>query len=656
MKSDPLRRAGCARWPLWLGVCLLPLWAQAQTSEPVVTAASTPADNTPTTPRGERTQEPAEPRFDVALEAGGDDLRDFLLRHMELMRYRTLRDLDAAELERLLGRATENLQDLLGTLGRFAPQIQIDPPVPTGPSPLGTVRIRIEPGPTTTVAQVNLYFRGDIAANPQALDQRAAIESAWTLKPGQTFTQADWSSAKAASTRALTTLRYPTGRVFNSLADIDPTDHSVRLNVEFDSGAPLRFGELRVEGVERYDREMVERLVRLSGVTPGSDFDQSLLQNARQRIADSGYFESVNLSVDPQEGQSTAPVVVQVREGLRQKLVLGVGGSTDSGARLSIEHTHHRVPGIGWRALSKLQLERADQLLSTEWSAPLNDKGWRWIASAQAARQIDGFDTTTSQRARLGQAQTTPGLDRSFFLQYDRALAVNSAIDSLAPSRAESSITGNYAWTTRRFDTTPFPNRGFGLGVEMGAGYTLEGSRRPFGRTVARWLGYLPLGQAAGTGGSTTPLGVARPAKDVPGGAGRLVMRLEGGAVWAKGDTPVPETQLFLTGGDTSVRGYGLRDIGVPQADGGVSPGRYMAVASVEWQRPIWRNGVRSPWETVLFIDAGAVAEKPADLDPRLGVGGGLRYNSPVGPLRMDIGYGVKTRDWRLHFNVGFSF
>ena len=314
------------------------------------------------------------------------------------------------------------------------------------------------------------------------------------------------------------------------------------------------------------------------------------------------------------------------------------------------------MPGIGWRALSKLQLERADQLLSTEWSAPLNDKGWRWITSAQAARQIDGFDTTTSQRVRLGQAQTTPGLDRSFFLQYDRALAVNSAIRSLSPSRAEASITGNYAWTTRRFDTTPFPNRGFGLGVEMGAGTTLEGSRRPFGRTVARWLGYLPLGQAAGTGSSPTPLGVARPAKDVPGGAGRLVMRLEGGAVWAKGDTPVPETQLFLTGGDTSVRGYGLRDIGVPQADGGVSPGRYMAVASVEWQRPIWRSGVRSPWETVLFIDAGAVAEKPADLDPHLGVGGGLRYNSPVGPLRMDIGYGVKTRDWRLHFNVGFSF
>ncbi|MCU0925791.1 MAG: BamA/TamA family outer membrane protein [Hydrogenophaga sp.] len=652
MTFDFPRRAGRARWPLWLGVCLLPLWVQAQTTEPMVAPAPTAADNTTAT----LAQGAQETSFDVELQGGSDNLRSFLLRHMELMRYRTLRDLDATELDRLLLRATDNLQDLLGTLGHFAPTIEIEPPRASEATPLGTVRIQVEPGPTTTVAEANLYFRGDIATNPQAADQRAAIERAWTLKPGQTFTQADWTSAKAASTRALTALRYPAGRVYNSLADIDPTDHSVRLSVEFDSGEALRFGELRLQGLERYDRAMVERLVRLSGVVPGGDFDLALLQNARQRIADSGYFDSVHLSIDPQEGQPTAPVVVQLREGLRQKLVLGVGGSTDSGARLSVEHTHHRVPGIGWRALSKLQLERTDQSLSTEWSAPVDDKGWRWITSAQVARQIDGFDTTTSQRVRLGQVQTNPALDRSFFLQFDRALAVNSAIRSLSPARSESSITGNYAWTRRHFDSIPFPNRGYGVGLELGAGTTLEGSRLPFGRTVARWLGYLPLGSATTADASTTPLGVARSTSGAQGRAGRLVMRLEGGAVWAKADTPVPETQLFLTGGDTSVRGYGLRDIGIPQADGGVAPGRYMALASVEWQRPVWRNGVRSPWETVLFVDAGAVAEKPADLDPRLGVGGGLRYNSPVGPLRLDIGYGVKTRDWRLHFNVGFSF
>lgn len=656
MKFVPLRRAARARWALWLGACLLPVGALAQSPEPAVAAPADTTDTAVTNPRGARTRAPAEPRFDVDLQTS-DELRAFLLRHMELMRFRELRDLDAAELTRLLALAPDNLLDLLGTLGYFAPQIQIDEPSATGPTPLGTVRIRIEPGPITRVAQANLYFRGDIATNPQAAAQRDAIQNAWTLKPGQSFTQADWSSAKTASLRALTSRRYPAGRIYNSLADIDPADHSVRLSVELDSGNPLRIGEVRVEGVERFDRDMVERLVRLAGVTPGSDYDLALLQNAQQRVADSGYFDSVYVSVDPGGDQPTAPVLVQVREGQLQKLVLGVGGSTDNGARLSVEHTHHRVPGIGWRALSKVQLERDDQQLSTDWSAPVDDKGWRWITSALVARQIDGFDTTTSQRLRLGQAQATTGLDRSIFLQVDRALVVNSALKSLTQTDSESSITANYAWTYRRFDSTPFPNSGYGVGVELGAGYTLQGIRQPFGRTQTRWLSYWPLGSGnVSNDGANTPLGVARPAEAAGRTAGRLVLRLEGGAVVSQGDSPVPETQLFLTGGDTSVRGYGLRDIGVPQADGGVAPGRYLALASVEWQRPVWRNGLRSPWESVLFVDAGAVADKPADLKPLWGVGGGVRYNSPVGPLRLDLAYGVKTKAWRLHFNVGFSF
>ena len=66
---------------------------------------------------------------------------------------------------------------------------------------------------------------------------------------------------------------------------------------------------------------------------------------AQQRLAQSGYFESVFVYVDPVSEAQTSPVVVQVRETKRKMLVLGVGGSTDKGARLSIEHTHHRVPG-----------------------------------------------------------------------------------------------------------------------------------------------------------------------------------------------------------------------------------------------------------------------------------------------------------------------
>jgi translocation and assembly module TamA len=118
----------------------------------------------------------------------------------------------------------------------------------------------------------------------------------------------------------------------------------------------------------------------------------------------------------------------------------------------------------------------------------------------------------------------------------------------------------------------------------------------------------------------------------------------------------VPATQLFRTGGDTSVRGYKYLDIGVPLPGGLVGPGRYLAVGSVEWQRPIRRRGNVTPFEHTVFVDAGAVADKPGDLKPKVGVGTGVRWRSPVGPIEAAIAYGVQARKLRLHFTAGFVF
>ena len=120
-----------------------------------------------------------------------------------------------------------------------------------------------------------------------------------------------------------------------------------------------------------------------------------------------------------------------------------------------------------------------------------------------------------------------------------------------------------------------------------------------------------------------------------------------------------PEWEHFDAQGETLGARHAVADpgdIGVRQADGSVLPGRYLGVASLEWQRPIWRNSVRTPWESVLFVDAGVVTNQTSQVDAQLGVGAGLRYNSPVGPLQVDIAYGLETRRLRLHLNVGFVF
>jgi translocation and assembly module TamA len=388
---------------------------------------------------------------------------------------------------------------------------------------------------------------------------------------------------------------------------------------------------MQVSGVERYDPVLVPRLARLKA---GDVYDQNQLVEAQFRLASSGYFDSASIFVDPESDPLAAPVQVQVREAKLQKIILGVGLTTDSGPRASVEHTHHRVPGTGWRAVTKLQLEKKSPFAQTEWTSIPDEASWRWVALGRTERLDDNELITRAQRLRFGRTQAGARIDRSIYLQYDRARVSGAGLqgNSAADEGDGSALTANYVWTGRYFDSLPFPGRGYGLGFELGGGSTLGENRQPFTRTVGRWLGIQPLER------------------------GRLAMRAEGGAVLAKDSASIPGTQLFRTGGDNTVRGYGLRDIGIKRANGATGPGRYLAVASIEWQRPILRGGLPSEFESTLFLDAGAVADKTQDLRPSVGVGAGVRWRSPIGPLQMDLAYGVKVRRLRLHVSVGFVF
>jgi translocation and assembly module TamA len=558
-----------------------------------------------------------------------------LRRHLELVRFQQLPDLGRSELERLLAQAPENVRDLLGTQGHFSPQVTLQVQEAGPERALPVVTLQVDPGPLTRVASVQLMLRGPADTEAAAAAQRAQLNAGWGLPVGQPFSQSGWDAAKSRALRGFTGLRYPRAQISTSLADIDADQQAAHLYLELDSGAAHAYGPVTVEGEQRYDAAMVQRLVRLAGVREGQAYDESALQAAQQRLLDSGYYASAFVVLADSDDPGHSPVRVRVREVPLQKITAGIGLSTDSGARLSLEHTHHQLPWLGGRAVTPLQWDRDTLSLGTEWSSPVDDQGWRWITGAQIQRQQDAALLTRSQRLRLGQAQDNPALDRSLFVQYDRSQVDNTLLGLRA--EAASALSANVAWTRRRFDNLTAPTQGQGLAVELGLGLTLSQERQFYLRSKARWQGYWPLARS-----STRP--------------SRLALRLEGGAIWSRDDKLVPATQRFLTGGDQSVRGYGLRQIGVPLDNSGVAAGRLLTVASLEWQRPVWLNGQRSAWETAVFIDAGAVANRASALAPQVGVGAGVRYKSPVGPLQADLAYGLDSRRLRLHLNVGFTF
>ena len=577
--------------------------------------------------------------FDIRIEAPSE-IRDLLERHLQLQRFRAVNDLEDAELTRLMVLADSDVRNLLGTLGYFSPDVQISrspaSSPPTQTTTPTTILIKIELGESTRTVQTDLRFKGDIATShaTDAAQQRDSIKLDWRLPTGQPFTQDGWDAAKTQALRQLVARRYPAGNISYSLADIDPTTHAAALTVEMDSGPLYRLGELKVSGLERYDPVLVSRLARLN---PGDIYDQRKLVEAQQRLAGSGYFDSAYVLVDPDSDPSAAPVTVQLREAKLQKVVLGVGLTTDSGPRASIEHTHNRVPGLDWRAVTKLQFDRKTPLAQTEWTALPDADNWRWVTLARVAQLDDNELVTNAQTLRVGQVQTGERIDRTTYLQYDRAtVTASGSASTLDDARIGdgSALSVYYSWTGRYFDSRSFPSRGYGLGFDAGAGTTMGANREPFLRAVGRWLGIAPLER------------------------GRVAFRAEGGTVLAAKDATVPATLLFRTGGNTSVRGYGLRDIGIVLPDGSTGPGHYMAVASAEWQRPIVSSGLPTEWESTLFIDAGNVAENATDLHRKVavGVGAGARWKSPIGPLQIDLAYGVKIQQVRLHVSVGFVF
>jgi translocation and assembly module TamA len=98
------------------------------------------------------------------------------------------------------------------------------------------------------------------------------------------------------------------------------------------------------------------------------------------------------------------------------------------------------------------------------------------------------------------------------------------------------------------------------------------------------------------------------------------------------------------------VRGYAFDSLGV-QEGSAVVGGRYYAVGSVEAIH--WINRT---WGLAAFVDAGNATDQVADLDPAFGYGVGARFRTPIGPFRLDIAYGERDRQVRVHFSVGLTF
>jgi translocation and assembly module TamA len=133
----------------------------------------------------------------------------------------------------------------------------------------------------------------------------------------------------------------------------------------------------------------------------------------------------------------------------------------------------------------------------------------------------------------------------------------------------------------------------------------------------------------------------------------RLIVRGEVGMMEVDDFDQLPPELRFFSGGDRSIRGFGYEEIGSRNEVGDVIGGNRLIEGNLEIER-YWRKALGA----AVFVDAGD-SFLNEDFRLHVGVGAGVRWKSPVGVLRLDLAYPIKSIDsnsWQIHFNIGPDF
>lgn len=563
-------------------------------------------------------------------------LAALLQQHLDLARLaRSPGDdtLDDTELLRLQGAAPAQARALLQTEGYFNATVGVRRDA-TGPGQPPRVVVSVEPGAQALVGGVSLFTEGDLdrrlaAGDPAARALATELQAAWPLPEGTPFRNADWAAAKATLLTRLRAAGYASAQYSGSAADVDPARARVRLVVVADSGPRYLAGGLQVQGLVHHDEAMVRAQ---AGFGPGAPLEEALLLDFQERLQKTGLFETVNVGFDPDPAQAGAtPVWVRLTELPLQQATLGLGYSDRSGARVQLEHTHRRPFGWPLTAHNTIELGGERQAWEAELSGHPGEGFYRNLLGLQWERQRSSADVVVSQRLRLGRTQDTPRIERLWFVEMERSQQRGSGL-----RREAQALSLNHHLVLRRLDSVLLPTRGWTLALQaaLGRAHDDSGTAGGFVRLWVRATGYWPF---AG----------------LPGGPWYGQARLELGQVFKPSGLGLPDSQTFRAGGDDSVRGYAYRSL-APTLGGAIVGGDVLATASAELARPLLA-AFPSLWGA-LFVDAGQAALGWGGLRPDLGLGVGLRWRSPVGPLKLDWAWGEAVNKGRLHLSVGIAF
>lgn len=502
-------------------------------------------------------------------------------------------------------------------------------------------------------------------------NRRATLEERMPLKEGAPL---DRAMLQASREFAVDELR-ERGHAYASVR-IDEQEPSARSRVivfRADPGPLARVGAIEISGNSSVGDDVVRRQLTFK---EGDLFRQSRLGESQRRLYNLEVFQFANIEpIRTEEKSEVVPTRVTVTEGKHRRVNFSVGYGTEEKARTEVNWRHVNFFGGARTAGVEARYSGLDRgvrlnftqpyLFSPRYSLGMSGQWWHASEPAFTLDTVGGRVTVTRQivggRGRLFAGRPTTTFSATYLNEQDDYSISRQALEDLSfrPTLIALGLD---------------PRTGTGGGQR--SAIVLEAARNTTDNILNARRGYLAslhlenAGSFLGGAYNYTELtGEGRYYQSI-GDRFVVAVQARAGAIKANGEgdfnANVPFFKRYFLGGATNLRGWGRYEVAPLSGAGLPIGGATFVNFSTEVRLPIWGN-----IGGVLFLDGGNVWPGEWDVDLgnlRYDVGPGLRYNTPIGPIRADIGYQLNpitglapkgdllTRRFRFHFSIGQAF